>query len=228
MTYNILHGRASSLSAVAQVITSQSPDVVGLQEVDERTNRSNQVSQAAELGRLTGMHAMFVASLESYDGGQYGLAALSRYPIVRATRYPLRSIDEQRVLALFEVQIDGSRVLPFAVTHLSFVTAAERHDQALDIRTQLEGQPLALLVGDLNESPSTSDAGAYGVLEAFMDDAWPLGGSGPAETSPADVPRYRIDYVMLGAAWPHAVQAMVVNAATQSDHRPVVAALTLP
>ena len=44
-------------------------------------DKFGRVDQAARLGQLTGMSVSFVPSLLSYDGGQYGLALLSRYPI---------------------------------------------------------------------------------------------------------------------------------------------------
>lgn len=45
------------LSAIAEVITSEGPDLVALQEVDRSTNRSGRdLDRVKELGALTGMH----------------------------------------------------------------------------------------------------------------------------------------------------------------------------
>jgi endonuclease/exonuclease/phosphatase family metal-dependent hydrolase len=41
------------------VIRSVQPDLVALQEVDQGTQRTNQVDQPAELARLTGMNVVF-------------------------------------------------------------------------------------------------------------------------------------------------------------------------
>lgn len=225
MTYNIKHGEVSSLDAIASVIKGQAPDLVALQEVDSLTNRSGKVDQAARLGQLTGMYASFVPSLLSYDGGQYGLTLLSRYPIRSSTRIPLRSAAEQRVLALYEVELDAQHILPVGVTHFGTVDAAERLNQAADVKAALTGKPWALLGGDFNASPSES--GITSLLQ-LLTDAWARGGSGSGYTSSASFPTRRIDYLMLGSAWTSPVTARVVSASSQSDHLPVVATLILP
>ncbi|WP_224360509.1 DUF4082 domain-containing protein [Hyalangium versicolor] len=225
MTYNIKHGELSSLEAIASVINGQAPDLVALQEVDVLTNRSGNVDQATRLGQLTGLYSAFVPSLLSYDSGQYGLTLLSRYPILTSQRIALRSAAEQRILALFEVQLDAQHVIPVGVTHFGTTSASERLNQADDIKAALTGKPWALLAGDLNASPSES--GITSLLQQFTD-AWTRGGSGSGYTIDALFPTKRIDYVMLGSAWSSPLTASVVSASSQSDHRPVVATLILP
>ncbi|WP_244224885.1 DUF4082 domain-containing protein [Corallococcus sicarius] len=225
MTYNIKHGELSSLEAIASVIQGQAPDLVALQEVDVLTNRSGKVDQAARLGQLTGLNFAFVPSLTSFDGGQYGLALLSRYPIRSAQRIPLRSAAEQRILALVEVELDASHVVPVAITHFGTTGATERLNQADDVNAALAGRPWALLGGDLNATPSESSITR---LKTLLSDAWTRGGSGNGYTQDASFPTRRIDYVMLGSAWTSPVTAAVVGASSQSDHRPVVTTLILP
>lgn len=225
MTYNIKHGELSSLESIASVIKAQSPDLVVLQEVDVLTNRSGKVDQSARLAALTGMYASFQPSLLSYDGGQYGLALLSRYPIRTSQRIPLRSAAEQRILAVMEVELDATHVIPVAITHFGTTGATERLDQAADVKAALAGKPWALLGGDFNASPTES--GITSLLTQFTD-AWARGGSGSGYTHSASFPTKRIDYVMLGSAWTSPVTASVVNASSQSDHRPLVATLILP
>jgi endonuclease/exonuclease/phosphatase family metal-dependent hydrolase len=225
MTYNIKHGEVSSLETIASVINGQSPDLVAVQEVDVLTNRSGRVDQAARLGQLTGLYASFVPSLPSYDGGQYGLTLLSRYPIRSSQRIPLRSAAEQRILALYEVELDPQHLLPVGVTHFGTTGATERVNQANDVKAALAGKPWALLGGDLNATPSESSITS--LLQQFTD-AWTRGGSGSGYTSSAAFPTRRIDYLMLGAAWTSPVSAKVVSASSQSDHLPVVATLILP
>ncbi|WP_241759270.1 DUF4082 domain-containing protein [Pyxidicoccus parkwayensis] len=225
MTYNIKHGEVSSLDSIATVIKGQAPDVVVLQEVDVLTNRSGKVDQATRLGQLTGLNSTFIPSLLSYDGGQYGLAVLSRYPIRSTQRIPLRSAAEQRVLGLVEVELDATHVVPVAVTHFGTTGAAERSNQADDIKAALADKPWALLGGDLNASPTEA---CITSLKTLFTDAWARGGSGSGYTHDASLPTRRIDYVMLGSAWTSPVTASVVGASSQSDHRPVVVTLILP
>jgi endonuclease/exonuclease/phosphatase family metal-dependent hydrolase len=225
MTYNIKHGELSSLEDIANVIKGQSPDIVALQEVDVLTNRSGKVDQATRLGQLTGMYSAFVPSLLSYDGGQYGLALLSRYPIRSSQRIPLRSAAEQRILALLEVEVDAQHLLPVGISHFGTTGSAERLDQAADVKAALTGKPWAIFAGDLNASPSE---GAITSLLQLFTDAWTRGGSGSGYTHSASFPTKRIDYVMLGSAWSSPVSSSVVGATSQSDHRPVVSTLILP
>jgi endonuclease/exonuclease/phosphatase family metal-dependent hydrolase len=225
MTYNIKHGEVSSLESIASVINGQGADLVALQEVDVLTNRSGRVDQAARLGELTGMFHAFQPALLSFDGGQYGVALLSRYPIVSSQRIALRSAAEQRILALMEVEVDPEHVIPVGVTHFGTTGASERLNQAEDVKAALAGRPWAVLAGDLNATPSE---GSMASLRQQLSDAWTRGGSGNGYTQNAVFPTKRIDYVMLGSAWISPLTAKVVGASSQSDHRPVTATLILP
>jgi endonuclease/exonuclease/phosphatase family metal-dependent hydrolase len=225
MTYNIKHAELSSLDAIADVINGQSPDLVALQEVDVATNRSGKVDQAARLGELTGMAHAFVPALESFDGGQYGLALLSRYPIRSSQRVALPSAAEQRALALLDVELDPAHVVPVGVTHFGTTGAAERSNQAAGVIAALAGKPLAIFAGDLNASP---DEACIGSLKQLLSDAWARGGSGGGNTHSAGFPTKRIDYIFLGAGWTSPVSAHVVGATSQSDHRPLVASAIKP
>jgi hypothetical protein len=171
------------------------------------------------------MFHAFQPSLESYDSGQYGLALLSRYPIRSSQRIPLRSAAEQRIVALMEVEVDPQHVIPVAVTHFGTTGSTERSNQAEDVKAALAGKPGAILAGDLNATPSEA---CITSLEQLLTDAWTRGGSGSGYTHSASFPTKRIDYIMLGSTWTSNVAAKVVSATSQSDHRPVLSAVTPP
>ena len=63
LSYNIHKGVGMDgkldLLRIAKVVLSEHPDIVALQAVDQSTGRSNGVDQAAALGKLTGMKAVF-------------------------------------------------------------------------------------------------------------------------------------------------------------------------
>lgn len=223
MTYNIKHAELSSLDSIANVIKSQSPDIVALQEVDVLTTRSGKVDQSTRLGELTGMFHAFQPSLISYDSGQYGLALLSRYPITSSQRIPLSSAAEQRILALMEVAVDPQHLIPVGVTHFGTTSSTERQNQANEVKAALAGKPGAILAGDLNATPSES---CITSLKQLLSDAWARGGSGNGYTHSASFPIKRIDFILLGSMWNSNVAASVVSATSQSDHLPLVAALT--
>ncbi|MEO7823076.1 MAG: endonuclease/exonuclease/phosphatase family protein, partial [Gemmatimonadaceae bacterium] len=86
LVYNIHAGKdakgVDNLARVAEIVRSTGADIALLQEVDRGTTRSGKVDQLAVLSRLTGFHAAFGKTLD-YQGGDYGIAVLSRWPINR-------------------------------------------------------------------------------------------------------------------------------------------------
>src|SRR5712692_11135736 len=86
MTYNIHVGvgmdKKLDLQRIADVINREHPDLVGLQEVDRGVKRTEGLDEIAELARMTKMEYAFAHNLD-YQGGQYGVAILSRFPILK-------------------------------------------------------------------------------------------------------------------------------------------------
>ena len=85
MSYNIHVGvgmdKKLDLARIAEVIKQSRADIVGLQEVDRGVERTGRVDEIRELARLTGMDYAFAHNLD-FQGGQYGVAVLSRLPIL--------------------------------------------------------------------------------------------------------------------------------------------------
>lgn len=223
MTYNIKHGDLSSLEAIAEVILHEEPDIVALQEVDKDAARSNLEFQSYRLGQLTGMSSLFRQAIPLNGGGEYGLAVLSRFPIVSSEKVELTSGGEQRILVVAEITLPDGRPLAFANTHMG-LDSVERATQATEIVDVLAERPLALLMGDFN---ADTDEPAYATFEASMLDVFSAAGDGPGETFPATAPDRRIDYIMQSLDWLPPVRAWVPET-TASDHRPIVVDLMAP
>lgn len=81
-TFNIGAAKVSSISEIAKAIKASKVDIMALQEVDQLTQRSGNIDHLAELKKLTGMYGIYGAAID-YDGGKYGLAFLSKYPITQ-------------------------------------------------------------------------------------------------------------------------------------------------
>jgi endonuclease/exonuclease/phosphatase family metal-dependent hydrolase len=86
MTYNIRHGRGVDgrvdLGRIAEVIAAHDPDLVLLQEVDYGRFRTGIVDQSDVLARRLGLEARFAPCMEHDEDGHYGIATLSRVPVV--------------------------------------------------------------------------------------------------------------------------------------------------
>ena len=236
MTYNIYGARATSpanaadLDAIAEVIRRQNPDFVTLNEVDVFTNRTGKdVHQACDLAEKLGMEWHFSKAIDR-DGGEYGDAVLSKYPILEKRSYRLPCAAEQpgedRSLCVIRVQIDG-KDLYVASTHLDHLSGdASRLVQATEIRrirdTELEGD--LILCGDLNAIPSSN---VIATMTSFLTNTGPI----DQYTFPSDDPSRKIDYIMYAPIEHFGVQNCQVvsrgdhqvGGVDASDHRPVIA-----
>lgn len=238
MSYNIHAGhdlqRRSNLEPIAALIDSLRVDVVLLQEVDRSTTRSGKVDQAKVLGERTGMHPVFGRALY-YDGGEYGIAVLSRFPVVTSRVVPLLvpagadsalRAAEPRVM-LHVVLATPTGELHVINTHLDHhAYSVARNAQVLQLlaygaQDVPKGARL-VLGGDLNARPDAVEVRALG---AVFDDAWPGCGTGPGHTFRADQPDRRIDYLMLLRV--DCTRAQVIDSDI-SDHRPLIVDVQIP
>ncbi len=239
MVYNIHAGKdaagGENLSRVAELVRGTGADLVLLQEVDRNTQRSGPADQPATLARLTGYSVAFGRTI-SFQGGDYGIALLSRWPIRRDTLIPLtvtappgRTVEgrEQRGVLLAVVDAPGG---PLAVlgTHLDHTgddvwRMQEIATVLLTARTAGEqGMPI-LIGGDLNARPESA---VHGELRAAgFRDAWEGCGAGDAMTFPAHAPDRRIDYLYVSGET-RCVSARVLPG-DASDHRPLLFRLRL-
>lgn len=165
MEYNIQRGISPStntidLQWIADVINNRNPkpDLVALVEIDVKTNRSGStINQAEVLAQKTGMYFAFFRA-EYYDGGEYGNAILSKYPIRQYYRYVLPAgTGEERSMGMIEVMVDG-KPFNFAVTHLDHMTTeANRLLQVAQINKMVAGfRYPVILGGDFNARPTSS------------------------------------------------------------------------
>jgi endonuclease/exonuclease/phosphatase family metal-dependent hydrolase len=235
LSYNIRHGEGRDgridLKRIADVMKGADPDLIALQEVDRGTDRSGRVDQLAELARQTGMHAEFGKAID-YEGGEYGVAVLSRWPIQTSENRPLPSSPDNEgrtaLSVLLKVGPDGP-VLRFTSTHLSQsrwvddgLAQAAQLNHLLVTQSDVPG----ILAGDFNARTDTD------VMRALQG-VWTIASAAPA-TSPGPDPQPpsrrgrgpRNDYVLFRPAerW-RVLEASIIDETTASDHRPVLAVL---
>jgi len=230
MTYNIHVGigmdKKTDLKRIAEVINQEHPDLVGLQEVDRGVERTKRVDEIAEIAKLTRMEYAFAYNLQ-YQGGQYGVAILSRFPVMAIDhrRYANTREKERRGMIRIEANVDG-RTVNFVTTHLDYQYEDGRVFEAEQLLKALEGVKAPLIVvGDFNDLPV---AAAYQLMNTQFRDAWTEShANGQGLSYPADKPVKRIDYIFYRTSDPvHARKAWTVNTLA-SDHLPVVAELEI-
>jgi endonuclease/exonuclease/phosphatase family metal-dependent hydrolase len=227
MTYNIRSGRGADdrtdLGRISDVIRSYGPDVVALQEVDAGRARSGSVDQASELADRLGMAASFAPCIEE-GGARYGIATLSRLPILssRQVGLPHRANvprSEPRCALLTRLPWGEGREIDVINTHLS-VLRRDRPAQVAAIGPELAERDL-ILAGDLN---CTFLSRTFRALSGGLRCA-----TRRARSWPAWLPLVQIDHILYrGPLAVITAGAWTAGPARRaSDHLPVVAELAL-
>ncbi|SFE14302.1 endonuclease/exonuclease/phosphatase family protein [Blastococcus tunisiensis] len=245
-TFNVLHGRSVDDGRVeagrlSDAVKALDADVLALQEVDRNQPRSHGADLTALAARAMGaVAARFVPALTGTPGGAwtvatgeehpdspgYGVALLSRYPVLSwdvvrlsaaraglpmwlpGTRRPILVRDEPRVAVT--AVVDGPSG-PFTVctTHLSFVPGWNRR-QLRQVVAGFSGLPEPrVLLGDLNMTARPA-ARVSGLL--------PLAA---APTFPVHRPRRQLDHVLAGGGL-RATGPVEAPRLPLSDHRALV------
>ena len=218
------------LERTANVIKEWKPDLVAVQEVDKNTQRTNRTDQAKLLAEMLGMHHVFGKAID-YQGGEYGLAVLSRFPILehQMVLLPPEIQQEQRGVQIVRIAIPDSqdpdakgKVIRFANTHLSHSSQEERTAQFAKIDEILsEGNEPVILAGDFNARPANELV--VQLLKNWRDTA-----DLEADKSVApNRPERRIDYIFLRAKDSFKVQeSRTINDTITSDHMPILSIIS--
>ncbi|MDO5309468.1 MAG: endonuclease/exonuclease/phosphatase family protein [Planctomycetia bacterium] len=221
LSYNIQIGRGpggsysdptqAHLDRTAARIADAKPDVVGLQEVDNKTGRSGtDVDQLGVIAELTGFIPTFVAKKEQ-NGGVYGVGVLSKEKPVSVAHAFIKGSAHRRVLEICEFQryyffnthLPLTEELRVAAVDIINAEAAKRLDKPI------------ILLGDLNAEPDSPEI-------KKLQETWTQI-SPNAPTFPADDPKVQIDYIFLKNVKKfNLLEASVIDDSTTSDHRPVL------
>lgn len=229
MTYNI-HGCVPpskpdtvDIGGIIAAIKSGNPDIVFMQEVDKGTNRNGFThDQAKVIADELKMNFIFFSARE-YLRGFYGVAMLSKYPLLTARKYLLtreNESTEQRVMGTAYVDLPGKDSVLGAVTHLQHNSATNRIQQINDIVGILGSKTDRIILGgDFNELESANTQ-FFSILDAtFTRDC-----KGPncIKTFPASNPTSTIDYVVFRPAAAFSVTGHNTLQSQASDHLPVI------
>lgn len=231
VTYNIRHGEGLDnvvlLDRIAAILKSLEPDIIALQEVDQNFgSRSHWEDQVEILSEKLGMYAAYGPALKIPrvlgESGYYGNAVLSRYPIKDSYNQVINfaTFTEPRAYLHTVIETpDGD--INFISTHLGLKQEERsRHVSALLAYTAyLEGP--VVIAGDFNAVDTTPEIQT--ILDAgFADAAGLLNRVEPTLIGS----EARIDYLFISPEI--SVCDVVTVDADGSDHRPVMALISIP
>ena len=225
MAYNIHHGEGMDsivdLERLARLIAAQQPDLVAVQEVDSSTERTGRVDQALRLAGLTGLRHAF-GPFMPYQGGAYGMAVLTRLPVVATENLRLPDGEEPRTALSIRVTSPSGREIRFVGIHF-YRTEQERLAQAGRLLELISGDTApVILAGDFNSEPGTA------VIDSLARSFTILGKGDDAFTFPSFGAEREIDFFMIrpGAAF-EVIDERVLDEPVASDHRAIVARLVI-
>ena len=237
MSYNIRSGNGN-LDGTAAAIRAASPDIVALQEVDVHwAERSKFADEASALAARLQMSVRFAPiyrlapASDTAAPREFGVALLSRFPIVRSSNDSLTRLSTQetnpvprRMLGLLDVTVDVHGTLVRILnTHLDY--RKDPHVRAAQVSEMLDyladDSTRTIVCGDMNAGPTAPELQP---LLHRLRDTW-SGAADSGFTYPADQPTERIDYVLVTPDF--RVRSTHVPATLASDHRPVLANLVL-
>jgi endonuclease/exonuclease/phosphatase family metal-dependent hydrolase len=251
MTYNVhrclgMDGKISP-SRIAKVIAHYDPDIVALQELDDRRPRTGEVNQAHHIARELEMEFHFHPSFQIAEE-RYGNAILSRYPlrVIHAGPLPgvrcppptpseltagshimrlLKNIHEPRG-ALWVAITVGDREVQLVNTHLGL----RRGERLIQVNALLSSEWLGhpdcrspvIFCGDFNAQPGSKVCRR--IRQHFHDAQLLLNDHRPQRTFFGRFPVGRIDHVfvspeitVLGVEVPRTSLTRIA-----SDHLPLI------
>lgn len=164
VTLNLHHDREdwpARRAFIAKQLRQLAPDVIALQEVIER--RGSVDNQAAWLARKLGYAVIFVSVDPVGAPKRYGNALLSRRKVLARHERLLQPLDDYRVAAHLQVDVDG-QPLNVYVTHLNeradargTATRTRQVADLLEFIASTSAQAPVVIAGDFNTAADTLD-----------------------------------------------------------------------
>ena len=225
MSFNTQHclnyiERQIDFEVMAKAIRDTGADIVGLNEMRGAGTDPEYTAQTEKLAELTGLkYYAFAKAIDVPNGGPYGNAILSRYPIdeVTVTHVPDPAPKEgvtYETRCLLKAHIGGFTV---CVIHFG-LDIDEQKNAVATVLSCIEDEK-CVLMGDFNVTPENP---VLLPIRARMRDTAELF-SAPRLSFPSDAPRCKIDYIF--ASPDLTVLEADIPAIVASDHRPHVAVI---
>lgn len=189
---------------IVDVIKTQNPDVVGLNEVDMGFMKTGFIDLASYIAHKLNMYFYYGPSYYKH----YGNAILSKYPIMEAETFRIPRVvegAEPRGVIRARINVSG-QIWTIYVTHLS----TQKADRLAQVDYNYSNSVVSIInqsefirtvwMGDFNCEPSSEE---YNKLNASalvkFRDSYPFVNSDPGYTGGFDdnaIPHRRIDYIL--------------------------------
>ncbi|MFC2083430.1 endonuclease/exonuclease/phosphatase family protein [Bacteroidota bacterium] len=225
LSYNIRHGEGMDkridLKRIAEVISKTNPDLIALQEVDKNCERSGKIDIALELGAMLGMESRFGKFME-FQGGEYGMAVLSKFPIINSRRIELpEGKKEPRCALEIVVQPEASSSpVSFICIHNDWIDETARVAQIkalLDAINDVK-HPI-ILAGDFNGEMSDNS------MQILLKEDWNILDKNGQKTYPSQESSVEIDFIVTYGFQSATFECDIINEQIASDHRPISAVI---
>ncbi|WP_244875147.1 endonuclease/exonuclease/phosphatase family protein [Xanthomonas cannabis] len=164
VTLNLHHDREDwpgRRAHIAKELRQLAPDVIALQEVIER--RGSVENQAIWLARKLGYAVIFVSVDPVGAPKRYGNALLSRRKVLARHERLLQPLDDYRVAAHLQIDVDGQPVNVY-VTHLNeradargTATRTRQVGDLLEFISSTSAQAPVVIAGDFNTAADALD-----------------------------------------------------------------------
>lgn len=144
----------TQLIAISEEIKNINPDIIGIQELDNYTNRAGNINQLESLALMSGYKYFYFSKAIDYDGGEYGHGIMSKYPITNFETITFSSQDnENRCFSRVEIEINNKKIM-FYNTHLEFGGNIQSN-QIAEIFRLAQQDKYSIITGDMNCTPQT-------------------------------------------------------------------------
>jgi len=235
LSYNIQQGSDEpgnkNFDAQYQVIKDLNADIIGLQESDTCRISSGNSDIVRFINNRLKLHSYFGPKTLT---GTFGIALLSKYPILNPKIFYMESKGEQTATIWAQI-IVGNTTFNIFITHLgNYEDTAEDRSQIVqqeNILSVTNGLSNVILMGDFNFELSTEQ---YNITVAQLYDCWEVSptigktiGNVPKSWE-ARLPEGRIDHIFVSGELNTSVSFITYTGGTAADHPCVYMSLTGP
>ena len=236
LSYNIQQGISENaelnFEGQYQVIQQLGPDIIGLQESDTCRISSGNGDIVRYINERLKMYSYFGPRTVT---GTFGIALLSKYPILNPKTFYMESKGEQTATIWAQIVV-GSTTFNIFVTHLgNYINMTEDPTdrsqivQQENILSVVSGLNNVILMGDFNFEPNTEQ---YNITVAQLYDCWEVApalgktiGNVPVGWQ-TRLPDRRIDHIFVSGDLNSTISFITYAGGTASDHPCVFMTLT--